>query len=1096
MKRMSKLFGNPLLGIALVALLPGSLTAQEPATISGKVTTKEGQTIPAVSIAIQGMNLLTLTDVEGKYQIFVPASRVSGQEIKIRASIIGRKTETKTLTLTSGAHTVDFQLAEDPLRLQEIVVTGAGTTHTRQKLGVTINTVRSEEILRSQESNIIAALAGKAPNVEVTSSSGDPGAGAYIRIRGLNSLVGDGQPLIVVDGVPINNSSYSTEGNHAGTVESNRAADLNTRDIEDVQILKGPAASAIYGSRAANGVILITTRSGKPGRSNISYFQGLSVGEVNASVPLQMSFGQGARDVPEIFGGTEDICLAVVGLPKNRCVFTWGARIPAGTEVFDHAWEIFETSYQLEEAATLSGGTDRTTYYLSLSRLDNDGHIVGVQQFERTTVRLKASHAFRDDLRVGASLSFAGSQGDLVQQGSNISGLLLGALRTPPDFNNMPYLNAAGLHRSYRTPDPTGIGGSRGYDNPFWIANEITNDADVGRTFGNMSIKYDPTPWLTLNYTLGADYSADERRTVFPKMSSDFPDGRVVRADLIAFELDHNLSLAANRTFSDEVIGTLTVGQNLNHREFRLYEVRGQNLIYTTDQLDYTVDRIPNEYTSTIRTDGYFAQGTLDLFHELYITAGIRLDGSSTFGGEDKRFFYPKVSGGWEVTEYMRDWFMGGSGLLTFGKLRFGYGVAGKQPYAYSNTTGYVTGTITDGWVSPNGLETIYGGLEGVVSPGVQGNPNIEPEQTSETEVGADLAFWNSRLALSVTYYNQRTTDAILAVDQPPSTGYGGRFENAGEFENWGWEATADLKVVDRSGFQWNLGALWAQNESCVRDLAGAESFGLAGFTSAQVSVIAPERDANGNITKCHPFGVLYGDDFMRFGRGSVNEDGASIDETYPGWNPGDLYIGPDGFPRVDPQLRVVGNPNPHWTGSVRNTFTISDNLQISGLVDIRYGGDVWNGTRGALYYFGTHEGTEEHHGDGQMEVFGSTILEDEGAWGPGAGKDVNINWWTWYVGGLGSGFTGPTSQFIEDGGFVKLRDISLSYTWSGADWMERLGFSSAVLTASGRNLRTWTAYTGVDPETNLWGQTPGRGIDYFTNPQTRSFVFHVTLNR
>ncbi|MEZ4415905.1 MAG: SusC/RagA family TonB-linked outer membrane protein [Gemmatimonadota bacterium] len=1073
-----------------LALPSGSVLAQQPTTLTGRVSASTGEPLASASVLVEGLNLGSLTNNEGRFLIIIPAARVTGQTVQVTASLIGWTSQSHTVTLQPGTQSLDFTLNVDPLRLQELVVTGAGTQRARQKLATTINTVRAEDIERAQEVNIVTALAGKAPNVEVTSSAGDPGAGAYVRIRGANSLLGDGQPLIVVDGVPVDNSSYSIETNAAGTVEQNRAADINPADIESIQILKGASASAIYGSRAANGVVLITTKSGKAGTNNVQYRISASFDQVNKEVPLQTRFGQGLIDLPDVGGTTNDACIDVYGLPQDRCPTSWGAELGAGVPTFDHAGEIYQTGTRYDQYMSWSGGSETTQYFLSLGRTDHGGVIKGNSNYDRTTVRLVGSHQFRDDLKIGANFAYTDSRGDLIQQGSNISGIQLGALRTPPDFNNLPYLTEDGLHRSYRRPNPTSVTQGRGYDNPFWVANEIPNTSEVGRTFGDVNVTYTPFNWLTVKYALGADYSNDDRLTVFPKSSSDFPDGRIIRADLNSFQVDHNLVATAEHQFTDYLTTSLSVGQNLNHREFKRYQVNGQNLILGTDQLDFTVDRIPDEFFSKIRTDGYFAQGSVDLYDQIFVTGGVRLDGSSTFGGQDQRFFYPKASVAWDFTQYVSH-----RAPVSFGKLRVAYGVAGKQPDPYSNVSAYTTGTITDGWLSPNGLQTIYSGLEGVISQATLGNADIKPERTSEFEAGGDLALWSNRLALGLTYYRQNTTDAILPVSIPPSTGYTSKFANAGRFENWGWEATADLRVLDNSDFSWSVGAQWARNRSCVKDLAGSEQFGLAGFTGAVASVIRPDRDANGNITTCHPFGVFYGDDFIRFGRGST-VDGVDIDTAYPGWRTGDLFIGEDGFPQYDEQNRVIGDPNPDWTGSIRSSVTFRKNLTVSGLLDIKYGGDVWNGTKGALFFFGTHKDTEPYHGQGKSEVFGQTYYPNERVHGPGAGQSVNLDWNSWFWGGIGSGFTGPSSQFVEDGGFGKLREVQVSYTFNQGEVLDRLGLSSLTLAVAGRNLWTHTNYSGIDPESNLWGQTLGRGIDYFNNPQTRSWVVNLTVNR
>ena len=740
---------------------------------------------------------------------------------------------------------------------------------------------------------------------------------------------------------------------------------------------------------------------------------------------------------------------------------------------------------------TWSGGNATTDYYLSLGRLSQDGVIKGPQAYNRTNVRMRAGHAFRDDLRVSGNISYTDSRGDFVQQGSNISGVQLGALRTPPDFNNKPYLTDIGLHRSYRRPAPTSSTEGRGYDNPFWIANEITNTANVGRTFGNVNLQYSPVSWLEVRYLLGSDYTADQRQNVFPKSSSDFPDGRIIRADFVTIEVDSNLLATATRQLSSSALGTLTVGQNLNHREFRQYRINGSTLIEGTDLLDFTVSQVPNEFVETVRTDGYFAQGTVDLWDQLYLTAAARMDGSNTFGGDNKRFLYPKASVAWDFSDRVENT------PLSFAKIRGAFGVAGKQPDLYSNVSAYTTGIFTDGWVSPNGLKSIYGGNEGVFVETILGNTDIKPERTTEYEGGVDIAFLDNRLSFGATYYYQRTKDAILDVDVAPSTGFFSKFANAAEFENEGWELMAAASLVETPGIGWDISAQWGKNDSCVLDLAGTEEFSLTGFEGSTNSVVAPERDANGNITKCHAIGVMYTDDFVRFGNGSLDTStDVDIDASNTGWNAGDLYIGDDGYPQYDPQNRVTGDANPDWTASIRNNIRIGDNLRISGLVDIKHGGDMWNGTKGALYFFGTHADTEPYHGEGQAETFGSTFYADETVGGPGAGTAVPINWMTWYWDGIGSGFTGPSSQFIEKAGFVKLRDISVGYTIQGQDWLNRMGFTTLDVQVSGRNLKTWTDYTGIDPESNLNGQTLGRGLEYFNNPQTRSFAINFTLAR
>ncbi|NIP79573.1 MAG: SusC/RagA family TonB-linked outer membrane protein, partial [Gemmatimonadetes bacterium] len=983
---------------AALLLLPAWAAAQESATITGQVTTAGGDPIAGATILVEGMNLGTLTNVDGRFMLVIPASRVMGQQVDVTASQLGYKPVTETITLTGGSATLDFALADDPLRLEEIVVTGQGTQQERRKLGVAINTVDGEALSRSNESNTVAALAGKAPNVEITSNAGDPGASAYIRIRGAASIVGGTQPLFVVDGTPIDNSSHRTEGSHAGTVTSNAVIDLNPDDIESIDILKGAAAAAIYGSRAANGVVLITTKSGRPGQSRFTYSTNFTFDEVNATVPLQTSWSQGLHCAPLTpEERTEEGCSGPDDEFAPTTSVTWGAALDPGTRVYDHANEVLQDGYRFENNLTFSGGSERTTYFLSVGRMDHDGTIVGNQEYNRTTVRLKGTHSFTDDLTIGGNFAYTDGVGDFIQHGSNVSGIWLGALRTPPEFNNQPYIDPeTGLHRSYRYPNPTLLARGRGYDNPFWIANEILNEADVGRAFGNVSADYSPMPWLTFNLVVGADYRNDERKTLFPKSSSSYPNGQLIRANFVDLRYDESLTMTATRDLTPDISGSVTLGQNLNHAEYRRYQTDGSNLIFGTEELDFVVTPTPDEYKEVIRTDGYFGQAQVDFYNLLTLTGNLRRDGANTFGGAGSHFWYPGVSASFRFQDLVNVDF------LSFGRVRAAWGVTGRQPEPFSNISAYTKGFFSDGWLG-DGVQSIYLGQEGVVRQGTAGNPDIEPERETEIEVGVDLAFLEDRVNLGVTYYDRQTEDAIIEKPVPTSTGFFARYENAAEWYNKGWEATLDIVPIRTDNFSWSIGGQWARNESCVTDLAGANDVYLAGFTGSQVSLVAPEDPSDPEGT-CHPWGVFFTDDFVRFGRGEV-VGGVEIDNAYPDAAPGDVYIAEDGFPVYDSDLNVSGDPNPDWTAGIRSTFTFFNNLRVSALVDIRQGQDAWNGTKGALYYFGTHADTEEMHGAGQPWVF-------EGH-GPGAGTEVMRNWNTWTIGGIGSGFTGPSTLFI-----------------------------------------------------------------------------------
>jgi TonB-linked SusC/RagA family outer membrane protein len=1080
------------LGALAVVATPSGAAAQ--ATVTGRVTDANGAPVAGAQVRIETIGAQGTTGDDGRYTLLIPAARLTGGVVYLTIKRIGLRAQTIGVTpVPGGSITQNFTMGSDPFQLEEVVVTGQGLTTTREKIGGTISTVDARDIEQSKELDITAALAGKAPNVQITKTSGEPGAGTFIQIRGAKTLQNT-EPLFVVDGQPIDNSSTNIENNVGGTQVENRAMDINPADIQSVEILKG-AAATIYGSRAANGVILITTKSGQRGATHASLTSTYTFDNVTAMQPLQTQWSQGYD------GAAEDPLEAGQNLSPTASV-SWGPALPAGTSVYDHAFELFRQGHEFDNTMTLSGGTEQTTYYLSLGYTNDLGTFKTNSAYRRISTRLKGSHDFRSNLTVGGNFAYTESNGDLIQQGSNVSGVLLGALRTPPEFNNWPYLDPTnGLHRSYRYPNPTVLAQSRGYDNPFWVMYADTNTTNVDRMFGNINANYDPLPWLNIRYQLGADFSNDQRLTLLPKSSSEFPTGRLLRAELVTRNFDHSLLATIRRTMNDNFAWSLTLGQNLNQQEFRNYTVNGQNLIFGTTELNFTIDRTPNEFYWKVRTDGYFAHATVDLAQQLYLAGDLRYDGSNTFGGtineatgkpNSNRFVYPGASAVWEFTHDVS------LPVINFGKLRAAYGVSGRQPPVFSNVSAFQTGNFFDGWLT-TGLNSIYSGYDGVFSQPTLGNTGIKPEKTAELEGGADLQLFNNKAAVGVTYYHDKTTDAILQLPVSPSTGYFTQFANGAQIRNWGWEATLDLRPVERRNFSWAINAQWAKNNSMVDTLLGAENVFLNGFTDPYAAVI-----------KGQPYGVLYGYDFVRFGNGSiVDTDGdgvpdLNIDQAYPGAPKGTMFINVDGYPVLDEQQRAIGDPNPDWTGSLRNTVTLYGKVRISALIDVKHGGDMWNGTKGALFYFGTHAATAPMHGAGSEYVFGcgsfvmgtlETCSDPTGVAGPGAGKVDTLNWNTWTLGGIGSGFTGPSSQFIEKAGFVKLRDISLAFTLT-PPWLDQFGFDALDVTVSGRNLQTWTSYTGIDPESNLTGQSNGRGMEYFNHPQVRTFALTFTLRR
>ena len=1066
----------------LLSLGSAPLLAQDTTAVGGKVIGEDGKPLPYARVSIDSLRLATHSRLDGRYTLRVPHSHSRDDSVVVTARLIGHRLRSHVAKLAGADVTLDFVLPTVPLALSDVVVTGAGTTNVREKIGSVINSIPGDEIARSNESNIVNALAAKAPGVTVTSQSGDPGAGAAIFIRGLNTIEGDGQPLFVVDGAPIDNSTRPTDYPGAGTVYTNRAADLNPYDIESVEILKGPAAATIYGSRASQGVVLITTKGGTAGPLRTTLHSSFTWDDVSNRIPLQRTFGQG--DAGEAATCDNPGCLPPLG--------SWGPLLPWSAATYDHFGEILHEGHTAGVGLELSGGDARRTFLLSVDRLDQRGVIVGPHSsYNRTSVRLRASQMIGDRLRVGGNIAYADVHGEFIQKGDNRDGLMLTATRTPPDFDNRPYLDpATGQHRSYRYPRPVALTDDRIFDNPFWVIQQLRNTSEVRRAFGNLDMDWNPLSWLDMKYLLGTDMSSEDRLEGFPPSSTKNPTGLLDQGSYQNLELDQNALVTASHAFGRDASATLTLGQNLNSRHFQRLQVLGTGFnapdVFT---LGNVTSLVPQSSETLVHTQAYFIQAGVDLYDQLFVTGALRDEGSSTFGPGHRHSLFPKASVAWTFSKLL----LNCSRLLPgYGRLRIAYGETGRAPEPYQILNGYDAASA--------------GGNGGLVSGFERAHPELGPERTRELEVGADIGLRHRRVDLSVTYYRSRTDDAIFSVPVAPSSGYGIQVQSSASIRNRGWEMTFDLRPVQSDNLAWELGFQWARNSNRVLRLDGADGTTLAtGIAFNDGFVANPHTAIEG-----YPLGVLTGFDFVRCRFGEPNLESTKLGERTDinticraaGAHEGALFIDTDGFPVTDPKPRIIGDPSPLWTGSVRTALTVRRKWRLSALVDVRHGGLVWDGTRAALYWFGTHGDTERRATcttdgcTGNEHIFGTDILRGAVV-GPGAGNAVPIGQ-NWYQGAGGGGFGGgPDAPFIEDGSFVKLRELSLDYTLDNGFVTGTLGLRSIDLRLAGRNLRTWTSYRGLDPETNVAGSAvPGQGVDYFNNPQTRSLVITVVLNR
>ncbi|HEX6559617.1 MAG TPA: SusC/RagA family TonB-linked outer membrane protein [Longimicrobiales bacterium] len=1115
---MSKLRWMGALWVLLA--LPAASFAQQ-ATLTGKVTSGSGQPLQSVSVFIQGLNVGTLTDREGAYSFQVPAARFTdGQSVQLIAQLIGYRAEAHTVQLRGGATAQqNFSLTLDPLRLTEIVATGSGTEARRERLGTSVTSVSGATVQRSNETNVVQALAGKVPNVLTNQASGDAGASTAIQIRGAKSF-GTSQPLIVVDGVPINNATRN-QAVLQGAVSPNRAADINPEDIESIEILKGAAASSIYGaSGAAQGAILITTKRGHAGRTSYTLRSEYQADKAVKFLPFQSKYGVGSN-------GVSTACSAL-NCAINSGFFAYGPALAAGTPTFDHSKELYETGKIFDNTLSMSGGNERTTFYLSLGGLSHNGFIVGDNDyFKRYSVRFNGSHALYDGLTVSANASYVQTHGGGIDKGNSINGILLGGLRTPPEFDNRTYLDATtGLHRSFRfpLPGPTSYTNSRGYDNPFFSINESDLTAETGRIYGNVGANWKPLSWLQVNYTLGGDYTSDDRTYAYPQAASGTNGGSLERWQFYDRLLDSNLNATGQWQITPRIVGSLTVGQNLNETYFRQVDVFANTWIAPKPfKLSNTVTRsTPSDSESKRRTEGYFAQASTDIDDQLFLQARIRNDGSSAFGIGHQRAWYPGGSVAWSFTKAVSL----PENLISFGKVRMAYGETGQQPGLYQTQDVFATGSFTDFNPGSSMTQTLNG-IGGLSASTGRGNPDIAPERVKELEAGFDFSFFRGKADLGVTRYVSSSSGVIFSVGLPPSTGYTSISLNAGALSNKGWEVTSNIRPIQGGDFSFEVGINWAMNRNIVTGLGHLDAQTCTAATQADCApgtLLVPTKENCGPEAKqprCqigigssfsgqtthaqigYPLGVWRAQDFARCGRGLTTIGANDIAAACQGAPDGALYIAADGFPIADPNARAIGNPWPDWTGGVSFTANYKG-IEISAFVDHRQGGNVLNMTRGSMYNFGTHKDTELR---GTSMTFGQDFLchniecnvLNGPVVGPGKGTAVTIGqgWFNGGPNGNGGGNQGgPISAHLEDATNTRLREISVGYSFKQA-WVSKIAGSRQMdVKVSGRNLRLWTDYSGLDPETNLGGaQNANRGIDWFNNPLDRAVVVSVALH-
>jgi TonB-linked SusC/RagA family outer membrane protein len=1048
-------------------------------TVSGVVRDGSQEPVLGVTVVIEGTTKGAITDVSGAYSL-----NISSENDVLVFSSIGMETVREKV----GNRTViDIIMRDETKALEGVVITALGFEAKRDQLGYATSRISGDNVAISGEVGLVDALGGKASGVRVSRTSGDPGAASAILIRGQSTITRGTEPLIILDGVPVNGGSRGESS--TGTTEQSRLNDINPDDIANVQVLKGASAAALWGTRAANGVIMITTKKGKSDKLEVSFKTTYSVDQVSAFYDLQDTYAQGNN-----------------GVWSPTALRSWGDRIPAragGADVFNTTAASFvgntgnvyypvttknsqETflkqnydgvlgdGHYIDNSISLSGGDAVSNFYISLSDLNQKG-VVRNSSYRRSGFRVNASRQLNKWLSVSNKASYSLINSDRIQTGVNNAGFLIGLLRTPADFNNADYTGSYAAtqggsvlpnrHRSYR--NHLGASANPGFNNPLWTTQELENTSLVNRFINATELKIRPVEWFSLTTRAGIDYFTDRRKNFFPYFSANANAGQYTRNENTQMQFNLDVIGMFDKQLTDNISTNLLVGFNYNQLNTSTLGPTAQNFILPEGPQDFdnatpTNITILDDFLKRITNAGYSSLG-LSFYEQLFVTATGRLEAASTFGDQaQSTFFYPSADLAWQFTQIGA---LKHKKALSFGKLRMAFGVVGVQPLTYRTRTDFVTRTFNDGL--GGSLDPALYGAGTYLQSITRGNPFLRPERKEEFEIGTDLRFLNDKLSLSVTYYQNNTKDALINIPQASSTGFDFLYANAGNIENKGVELDLGYTILKNKDWMIETNVNWARNRNLVTNLSGAGSINLGG--TAGVSSRAIEG---------YPLSTLFSTPFVK------NEDGS-------------LRLNENGFPIADIVGAPIGDPNPDWRGAAGFTVKFKK-LTVSALVEHSQGGQVINGTEAVLLDYGTSAAVgNESVAPRDLKTFsGNTIpagttfrgnIKDFGA-GPVA---LEQSWYT----GLGGWFGNVGEQFLEDATWTRFRELNLSYALSSPKLRKSIGLGSIVIELSGRNLFLISKVRGYDPDSNVAGSTSGRGVVYFVNPPTRSYLATLKVN-
>jgi TonB-linked SusC/RagA family outer membrane protein len=1021
-----------------------TMTAYAQTTVTGTVTEKSGETMPGVSVAEKGTTSGTTTDVNGKYTLMVKPGAV------LTFSFIGYKSVDFTVGTES---TLNVVLEAVQSSLNEVVVTALGIRREKKSLGYAVQEVQGETLTAAREPNIVNALSGKVAGLQITRSGNGPGGSSRITLRGNNSLTGSNQPLIVIDGTPVDNFIGTANGNNDYYNPSldmgNGLSDINPEDIESMSVLKGPAAAALYGSRAGNGAILITTKTGRAQKGlGITISSSIGVESIFARPGVQKDFAQGAS-------GLYDATSSTSWGPKatGQAELKWDGKTTAPLHTYDNIGNYFDNGLTANQNISFQQQYKATSVYTSYSRLDEKSVIPGAKLIRNNLMARSVSKFGRDDKwTVDTKVQYINATAlNRPQGGSNVSNnfYALSLLPTSIDVRDFKArTDNTGTMLWWRQKNET---------NPYWASKYALNQDIRNRFLLNASIKYQFNSWLNAQINGGADtYTTNTESRTYAGVSSTSTGSYGLGTNNFTETNYSGLLTAKKDNLIGKLGGTATFGGNLRNAQSSSLSASANPLQVPNLFSINNSTGSPSVNQALSNHDVYSVYGSLGLNYDgyLFVDGTFRNDWSSALSVANQSYFYPSVSTSFVFTQLMSK--NGGAlpSWLTYGKIRGSFAAVGNDmdPYQLYNT--YSIGKDANGNTTASRGDVLY-------------DSTVKSELIKSFEAGLEMRFFESRLGFDFAVYKTNATRQLINLPMDALSGYSFRKINAGDIQNKGLELMVDGKIISTQSFNWNTTVNFSINRNTVKYLYnGVTQYSLGGFDN--LSVVAE----TGKL-----YGEIYGSSFLRV---------KDANSPYKG----QLILDANGLPQVDPVNTSLGNQQASSLLGITNSFSYK-NFDFSFLIDARFGGKIFSGTIANMEQAGTSDKTVVNGSRDNMLVSGVVLNTTTNQYQPNTVKTTSQNYWTAVA---GPGNIGVTEANLYDASNIRIRNVQLNYNLPNS-LAAHIGAQRAKIGVSANNVWLISSHmNGMDPESSYATGSNAVGFESGAFPTTRTILFNLTV--